>query len=100
MPINSTPITLESLAARVTALEKTANENHESHGKIYTRLESLENGHAILDTNLTNIWSVLKEIQADLKELKERPAKRWDMVVNETVKWVVIAALGAIVIFK
>lgn len=98
--MNSTPLTLEALAVRVTALEKTASENHEAHGAIYARIEAVEKGHAVLDTSLTNIWTVLKEIQADLKELKEKPAKRWDMVVSESIKWVALAALGAMVVFK
>lgn len=98
--MNSAPLTLESLAVRVTALEKTASENHESHGSIYARLESIEKGHAVLDTNLTNIWKVLNEIQKDLKELKDKPGKRWDLIVSESIKWVVLAVLGAMVVFK
>lgn len=98
--MNSTPLTLEALAVRVTALENTASENHEAHGAIYARIEAVEKGHAVLDTSLTNIWTVLKEIQADLKELKEKPGKRWDMVVSESIKWVALAALGAMVVFK
>ena len=98
--MNTAPITLESLAVRVTGLEKTASENHESHGAIYARIEAIEKGHAVLDTNLTNIWKVLNEIQADLKELKEKPGKRWDLIVSESIKWLVLAALGAMVVFK
>ena len=98
--MNTTPLTLESLAVRVTSLEKTASENHESHGAIYARIEAIEKGHAILDTNLANIWKVLNEIQADLKDLKEKPTKRWDLIVSETIKWAVIAALGALVALK
>ena len=85
---------------RITALEQSAKENHESHGEIYARIESVERGYAILDTSLTNIWTVLKEIQADIKELKEKPAKRWDVIVSETIKWIVVAVLGALVMFK
>lgn len=98
--MNTAPITLESLAVRVTALEKTAAENHESHGAIYARLEAVEKGHAVLDTSLQNIWTVLKEIQSDVKELKDKPAKRWDLIVSETIKWVAIACLGAMAVFK
>lgn len=94
------PLTLDTLAARVTVLERTAHENSESHGKFYARLEQLENGHGILDTNLKNLKDLCEEIRADVKDLKEKPAKRWDMVASEVVKWFVVAALGAMVIFK
>lgn len=98
--MNSIPPTLESLAARVTSLEQTAAQNHESHGEIYARIEAVEKGHATLDVSLNSIKQVLDEIKADVKDLKEKPAKRWDMIVTEVVKWLVIAALGAMVVFK
>lgn len=98
--MNSLPPTLESLAARVTALESTAAQNHESHGEIYARIESVEKGHAVLDTSLTNIWTVLKEIQSDVKEMKERPTKRYDKVVETVVQWLIVGVLAAAVVFK
>lgn len=98
--MNSTPLTLETLAVRVTSLEKTANENHEAHCSIYARLEAVEKGHAVLDTSLTNIWTVLKEIQADLKELKARPVKRFDKTIDVVLQWLIVAILAAVVVFK
>lgn len=98
--MNSTPLTLEALAVRVTSLEKTASENHEAHGSIYARLEAVEKGHAVLDTSLTNIWTVLKEIQADLKELKARPVKRFDKTIDVVLQWLIVAILAAVVVFK
>lgn len=98
--MNSLPLTMEGLATRITVLEQESKENHESHGKIYARLEAVENGHAVLDSSLKSLKSLCEEIRADVKELKEKPAKRWDMIVSETIKWLVLAALGAMVIFK
>lgn len=102
--MNSAPITLESLAVRVAALEHASDNNHESHGAIYARLDSIEKEHSVLravfDTNLNNIWKVLNEIQADLKEIKGKPGKRWDMVVTESIKWFLLVALGVLVVTK
>lgn len=98
--MNSTPLTLESLAVRVTALENTAKENHESHGEIYARIEAVEKGHVALDTSLNNIWNVLKEIQADVKEMKARPTKRYDKAVDAVVQWLIVGVLAAVVVFK
>lgn len=98
--MNSTPLTLESLAVRVTALENTAKENHESHGEIYARIEAVEKGHVALDTSLNNIWNVLKEIQADVKEMKARPTKRYDKAVDAIVQWLIVGVLAAAVVFK
>lgn len=98
--VNTAPLTLESLAVRITALENTAKQNHESHGEIYARLAAVEKGHAVLDNSLTNIWTVLKEIQADVKEMKGRPAKRYDKAIDVIVQWAIVGILGAAVIFK
>lgn len=98
--MNSAPITLESLAVRVTSLENTARENHESHGEIYARIEAVEKGHAVLDTSLNNIWNVLKEIQADVKEMKSRPVKRYDKAIDTVVQWLIVGILAAAIVFK
>lgn len=98
--MNSAPITIESIAARVSALENAEKQNHESHGKLYARMESLEKGHAVLDTNLTNIWKVLNEISADVKEMKARPAKRYDKAVDVIMQWLIVGLLAYASIFK
>ena len=98
--MNTAPITLESLAVRVTALENTAKQNHETHGEIYARIETVEKGHAILDTNLANIWKVLNEISADVKEMKARPARRYDKAVDTIVQWLIVGLLAAAIVFK
>lgn len=98
--MDSIPITIETLAARVLAMEKEIQENRESHGKIYARLENVETGHAVFDNSLSNIWAVLKEIQADVREMKGKPGKRWESLVNEVLKWLVLAVLGAAVVLK
>lgn len=98
--MNSTPLTLESLAVRATALEQAMKENHETHGEIFARIEAVEKGHAVLDTNLNNIWKVLKEIQTDIKEMKERPTKRYDKAIDVIVQWVIVGILAASIVFK
>lgn len=98
--LNNTPLTLEALAVRITALENTAKQNHETHGEIFARIESVEKGNAVLDASLQNIWTVLKEIQADVKEMKSRPIKRYDMIANAILQWAILAILGAAVVLK
>lgn len=92
--MNSAPLTLETLAVRVTALEHTAERNSEDHGKIYARVEAVEQGQAVVNNNMNNIITVCNEIKQDVKELKEKPVKRYDSLINSVVQWAVIAALG------
>ena len=92
--MNSAPLTLETLAVRVTALEHTAERNSEDYGKIYTRVEAVEQGQAVVNNNMNNIIIVCNEIKQDVKELKEKPVKRWDSLVLAVLQWAVIAAFG------
>lgn len=98
--MNSAPITLESLAVRVTALEHASERNSENHGQLYARIESMEKGYAVVNTNLDNIWTVLREIQSDLKTITDQPRKRMDTIITEAIKYAIIAIFGAITIFK
>lgn len=98
--MNGIPLTLESLAARITSLEQEMVDNHQAHGAIYSRIESVERGHAVLNSSLENIHTILDEIKSDVKDIKERPAKRYDIIVNAVMQWLVVAVLGAVVVFK
>lgn len=98
--MNSAPLSLETLAVRVTSLEHTVERNSEDHGKIYARVESVEKGQAVVNNNVSNIITVCNEIKQDVKELKEKPAKRYDSLVNSIIQWIAIAALGAITLIK
>lgn len=96
----SLPDTIETLAVRVAALEHERDKNSEAHGKIYERLERMERGHAVVNSNLDNIWKALQEIQADVKSITERPQKRWETIITELIKSGVLIALGAAAILK
>ena len=98
--MNSNPLSLETLAVRITVLEQTASKNSEDHGKIYSRMEAIETGHAVVLSNIDNIIKVCNEIKEDVKELKEKPAKRYDMLINAIAQWIVLAILGATLVFK
>ena len=46
------------------------------------------------------IQATLAQIQADLKELKEKPGKRWESIVGAVLQWAVLAILAAVMVFK
>lgn len=92
--------TIETLAVRVKALEDERDRSSEARGKIYARLEAVESGQVAINTNLANIEDVCNEIKADVKDLKERPAKRYDNLVESVLQWAVIGILGAVVAFR
>lgn len=88
------PLTLETLAARITILEHDKEKNSVDHGKIYGRLETLENGQGVITTKLDSMFDLMTEMRTDLKSITNKPAKRWDMIVSEFIKGLSTAALG------
>lgn len=91
---------METLAYRVKVLEDKAERNSEEHGKFYTRIESVENRHDVMQNDISNIKDLCSEIKADVKDLKERPARRWDGLVNSVVQWFALALLAAYTALK
>lgn len=89
---------------RVESIERSVDSMKESgsraHEKIYDRLGSLERDVATLTTQYSNIIDRLATISADLNSLKEKPAKRYENLVNSVLQWLILAILGAVVVFK
>ena len=98
--MENTPLTLETLAVRVRTLEKGMTHNSENHGEIYARLEAVEKGQGIVSAELSSIRDLCNEIKADVKDLKERPMKKYDSISMAVVQWLILAVLGAALVLK
>ena len=101
MPMNSTPITLESLPARVAMLEKKSEENHDAHDTIYNRIEKLESESGRVDEKYKMIIRDLDELKTQQKEIllrietmAQQPAKRWDTAITSIITSVVGGIVG------
>lgn len=57
-------------------------------------LEKLTNAVTALKTNQENLEEDVGEIKADVKKLVEKPAKRWDGVVDKGLAVIVGAIVG------
>lgn len=88
------------LEKRVSDLERDSERNQHTHKEFYGKFEELGRGQAVADERYSAIQATLVSIQADLKELKEKPGKRWESVVQTVLQWVVVAILAAVVVFK
>lgn len=86
------------VASRVDALEKEfdryRNNSTETHEKMFDRIGLLEQGSTKLETKLDSIDEKLDELSATVKALVDKPAKRWESLV-EKVLWAVVAAVIA-----
>lgn len=65
----------------------------EREAKVYTDIKvTLER----LDQTIIQINQTLGKFEARLDALEKAPAKKWQMVVSETIKYVLLLALGAL----
>ena len=88
---------VESAERSIEAMKEKSSRTNE---KIYDRLGSLERDVATLTTQYSNIIDRLATISADLNAIKEKPAKRYESIVNSVLQWLILAVLGAVVVFK
>lgn len=85
--------------ARAEMLEKQVEEYREKsskdHREMYDRIRQLEIANARTDTQYGQIMETLGVLKADMAELKTKPARRWDAVVDK----ILLGVIGAIVVY-
>ncbi|AMJ41682.1 hypothetical protein [Anaerotignum propionicum] len=57
-------------------------------------LEQLTNAFAKMETEQSYIKKDVGEIKADVKALAEKPAKRWESIVEKAITFIVAAVVG------
>ena len=91
MPENCNPNDCP-LSLRVEALER-ANEQHgDTHKEMFDRLRSLETENAVQNANYKAIEAKLDELTVMVKNLTEKPAKRWDSF-GDKILWFLAEAV-------
>lgn len=82
------------LEPRVSALER-ANEQHgKTHREIFRRMNDVERDNAVQEERYTAIAGKLDEISATVKALADKPAKRWDGLVDKLVYAAALAVVA------
>lgn len=70
-------------------LEKDMNELHKqnsaTHERIYERLNELEKQEGIQNVQYENILEKLDQLSGDVNELKTKPAKRWESILEKVI---------------
>lgn len=82
---------------RLTEVESRSKSNTKRLDELEERqdnLETLASSVSALAVREERMESDVKEIKADVKTLTEKPAKRWDAVVDKAV-WAALAAMIA-----
>lgn len=88
------------LAERVKALEQDSGCNQTTHREFYSKFEGLAVQTALTDERYAAIMASLVKLEVVIEELKGKPGKRWETVINTALQWVVVAFLAANALFK
>lgn len=80
--------------ARIVALEEELDRNKASHKEFYEKLERSHTSVALIEQRLDQIKEDTAEIKSSVQALKEKPAKRWDGIVDKAL-WALCAAVIA-----
>ncbi len=85
--------------AKATLLEKQLAEHRENsrkdHAEMFDRIRMLEISRAETKTQYGQIMETLGAVRADVNDLKAKPSKRWDAVVDK----ILLGVIGAIVVY-
>lgn len=86
--------------AKARMLEKLVEEHREKsskdHHEMYDRIRQLEIANAKTDTQYGQIMETLGTLKAEISALKEKPARRWEIVITAIITGVVSIVLGLI----
>ena len=75
-------------------LKDLIRQNRESHERFFERLELLEKQEGIQGEQYKHIMEKLDRLSGDVKELKAKPAKRWESIVEKVLGLVIAAVVG------
>lgn len=79
---------------RIEALEQDSAHNKEAHKSFYERMESSRLDFVLLNEQTRQIKEDTEEIKKAVQEMKDKPGKRWDGIVEKAL-WAVAAAVIA-----
>ncbi len=87
------------LVPRVEALEEDSRENKKAHKEFYSKLEASHTSVAVIEERLGKIKEDTEEIKATVQDMKDKPGKRWDGMVDKII-WAVAAAVIAFLLAR
>ena len=82
---------------RLTEVEQRSKSNTYRLAELEKRqddIEELIGAVKVLAIREENLESDVKEIKKDVKTLTQKPAQRWESVISETIKLLVVAFVG------
>lgn len=69
-------------------------QNSNSHERFFDRLNALESQEGIQQEQYKHIMEKLTQLTTDVAEIRARPARRWEGIVEQVIGIVVAAVVG------
>lgn len=79
---------------RIKELEKDSQRNQTTHKEFFARFETLNRQLVGYEKDMSYLTATMTDISKDVKEIKEKPSKRWESIVACALTTVVGAVIG------
>ncbi len=84
---------------RIEALEEESRHTKEAHTEIYGKLEASHPSVALIEQRLDQIKEDTEEIRTNVQDMRDKPGKRWESIVEKAI-WAVCAAVIAFLLAR
>ncbi|MDE7242785.1 MAG: hypothetical protein K2O18_02240 [Oscillospiraceae bacterium] len=82
------------LLPRIEALEQDSRHNKDAHKEFYGKLEASHTNVALIEQRLNQIKEDTGEIKESVQDMKEKPAKRWESMVEKVLGAVALSVIA------
>lgn len=79
---------------RISELEKDSQRNQKTHKEFFSRFENMNERMVGYEKDMSYLRETMTEISKDVKEIKEKPTKRYETVVACVITCIVSAIIG------
>jgi len=88
---------IENLNERIKKIEEAGEREADNRRQIYTRLENLEKHEVTTNINYGHILASIDEIKKDVREIKDKPHKRYELIINTIISAIIGGSIGALI---
>ena len=82
------------IAHKLESLEKSMKSGSENFREIYQRLGILERAKDVTEYQYAEIKKLLEEMKSDISDLKDKPRKKYDMIIGVLVTGIIMSFIG------
>ena len=79
---------------RIMELENDIKRNQETHKEFFSRFEKVNERVVGYEKSMSYLTSTVSDISKDVKEIKEKPTKRWESLVMCVLTGIVSLIIG------